>query len=64
MPLGTDFLGLAGELLDASQMLKAFHDVEFNESQLTQSRYPTENIYIFLFNISNLNLCFISALFK
>jgi len=24
MPLGTDFLALAGELLDASQRLKAF----------------------------------------
>jgi len=41
MPLGTDFLALPGDLLDAIKMLKAFHLVEFNESQLTQSKYPT-----------------------
>jgi len=42
MPLGMDFLALAGKLLDTSQMLKSFHHVEFNQSQLTQSRYPTK----------------------
>jgi len=41
MALGPDFLPLAGELLDVSQMLKAFLHVELNDSQLTQSRYPT-----------------------
>jgi len=41
MPLGTDLLAFAGDILEHESKVKSFSPVDLNESQLTQFRYPT-----------------------